>query len=31
LISFCLVESLPSPLTLRETIVRGRSDMCWER
>jgi hypothetical protein len=31
LISYCLVESLPSPLTLRETIVRGRSDMCWER
>jgi len=31
LISFCLVKSLPSPLTLRETIVRGHSFMCWER
>jgi hypothetical protein len=31
LISFCLAESLPSPLTLRETIVSGRSVMYWER
>jgi hypothetical protein len=29
LISFCLGESLPSPLTLRETIVKGLSDMGW--
>jgi hypothetical protein len=27
--SFCLFESFPSPLTLRETIVKGRSDMAW--
>jgi hypothetical protein len=27
LISFCLAESFPSLLTLRETIVRGRSDI----
>ncbi len=27
LISFCLAESFPNPLTLRETIVRGRSDI----
>jgi hypothetical protein len=27
--SFCLFESFPNPLTLRETIVRGRLDMAW--
>ncbi len=31
LMSFCLFESFPSPLTLKETIVRGRSDMAWVR
>jgi hypothetical protein len=29
--NFCLFESFPSPFTLRETIVRGRSDMAWAR
>jgi hypothetical protein len=29
--SFCLFESFPNPLTLRETIVKGRSDMVCAR
>ncbi len=31
LMSFCLFESFPNPLTLRETIVKGRSDMVCAR
>jgi len=29
--SFCLFESFPNPFTLRETIVKGRSDMVYAR
>ncbi len=31
LMSFFLFESCPKPLTLRETIVKGRSDMVYAR
>ncbi len=30
LMSFCLAESFPSPLTLKETIVKGHSNICFE-